>query len=130
LTDCPEIFFMIWQKRKKRHTHKDNILELALLPACEAEIDVETDRLVLKMQRFKWQWLQRLVSAKRSGFIKIKLDETGTYFWQQLDGRASVGEIAREMAAKFDQDEMQMQERTGYFAKKLLQQDLVVTNDS
>lgn len=77
-----------------------NLLECRPEPVVTAEPDGE--RIVLLRPRFlrgplAW-WLQPILPHP---YLKVHLDEVGSFVWQRCDGRTTVAEIAEAMEAEF-----------------------------
>ena len=84
--------------RRRRRIPPDEIL---VRPRCETERDSE-GHIVLLKPRFGWGPLKRLLLPRlRSPYVRITLDEIGTFAWEQMDGRRTVGEIALLLAERF-----------------------------
>ena len=65
------------------------------------------------LKRFK-QWVAYQLSAKR-----VRLDELGSFAWKRLDGRRTVGEVARELREEFGEAGEPAEERLGLLVRQL-----------
>ncbi len=54
------------------------------------------------------------------------LNETGRAIWSRLDGRASLGEIAKSLAGEFEGDPQTMAEDVAGLAAELLRRRMIV----
>lgn len=71
-------------------------------------------------------WRERY--AQRLGITRgtvIQLDRTGSWFWQQIDGRASLQALAGLLQTEFKMTAQEAEESTIAFAKLLLLRKLV-----
>ncbi len=103
-----------------------NLLEVA--PARSArweEVDgrvvVERPAVAGRGPKALLERLLRALSARR-----IRLDETGSFVWRQLDGRRTVAEIAERMRERFGDRVEPAEERLGRLIRLLRQENLVV----
>lgn len=92
-------------QRKSRWTGVDF---MTLVPARLAET-TETDDggIVILMPRFAGtiyaRWLQPLVRREKK-YIRVPLDERGSYLWRRIDGRRTVGDLVTGFVAAFPAD--------------------------
>ncbi|MFP4379981.1 MAG: PqqD family protein [Candidatus Sumerlaeia bacterium] len=57
--------------------------------------------------------------------IRVDLDQTGTFFWQQIDGKQSLGDIEKKMREKFDLSEQDAKRSVIIFTKGLMLRHLI-----
>ncbi len=91
------------------------------------EINPETSFIILKKLKFKNKHLVKylLPHLKRPEFI-INLDEFGSFVWTNIDGHASIEEIAGKMESKFGNKIKPVYDRLGQFIQSLLQNKFIV----
>ena len=85
----------------RRKKPKYDFADLVPLRKCDHETD-EEGHVVLLKPRFGWGPLKRyLLPRLKSPYVRITLDDIGTHAWNALDGRTTVGDIARDLAKTF-----------------------------
>lgn len=68
------------------------------------ELDNETGRVVLLSPRFRWRWLERLMApSPDKRYVRIFLDDLGSFVWQHLDGETPLGDLATALCEAFPQ---------------------------
>ena len=82
---------------------------LALTPVRLASHEVgANDRVVVLFPRFTSKFAQKHIIPKlKSPYIKIKLDEIASAVWKVLDGKKTVGEVAKELASGINSEKNQ-----------------------
>lgn len=71
---------------------------LDLIPVCYRGYDVEEERVVVLIPKFKSTFYHRIFPMTQKLFYRIKLDELGSAVWQTIDGKKNVRTIAREIS--------------------------------
>lgn len=111
--------------RKPDPLESVNVLELA--PVRLAESDEVEGRVVLTRPtpgtrglRGAIDRLLNALSAKR-----IRLDEHGSFVWRLLDGRRTVGEIARLLREEYGESVEPAEERAGKLVQVMYREGLV-----
>lgn len=102
-----------------------NLLDLAPVRVAEWE---EVDGRVVLARPTKWRSgvkgaLDRffyLLSAR-----KIRLDDIGSFVWQQIDGEQTVAQIAEKLRAEFGERAEPAEGRLGHMVRVLRREDLV-----
>jgi len=91
---------------------------------------LEDGLVVLLVPKFKnrpvVKWLVPRLSKPN---FRVKLDAYGSFIWQQLDGAATVGEIAERLRSRFGEAVEPHYQRTGQFVQRLLHSKFVDVND-
>ncbi len=104
--------------RKKRALNKDEWLQLVPMAECEAEWDDQ--QVVLLIPRARNPVLKFFVSILNSKpHFRLKLDEVGSFVWQQVDGQRTIGDICQALEAHFKERVAPADERTIEFFKRL-----------
>ena len=86
----------------------------------------EDDCAVIVFPRFKRDWVRRLFLPKgMSPYIRVRLEENGTYVWNLIDGRNTVGDIIKRLANQFNNEEGYESRITTYIGQ--LQKDGFIT---
>jgi hypothetical protein len=102
----------------RRAAPATNLLECRPQPVVTAEPDGE--RIVLLRPRFvrgplAW-WLQPILPHP---YLKVHLDDVGSFIWQRCDGRTTVAEIAEAMEAAFGERVSPAIDRLALFLRQL-----------
>jgi hypothetical protein len=61
----------------------------------------------------------------RSDFVRVNLDELGTFVWRKCDGATSVWEIVREVETVFSENRDSTGQRVATFLNRLAREKLV-----
>ncbi len=69
-------------------------------------------------------WLARRFGMFQTG--RVNLDERGTFFWQQLDGRRNLRMIARLIRNRFSLKEKEAADAVVLFTKALMRRGLIL----
>jgi hypothetical protein len=87
----------------------------------------EGGRTVLLVPKFRNRMLRAwLLPLLAKPDFRVKLDATGTAFWQRCDGSTTVLEIADEMATCSGSDVDEMLERLSRFLARLEHEEFIV----
>jgi hypothetical protein len=88
--------------------------------AVGSETDDETGQTILLKPRYGQTWLGRLLTRRLAKpWVRIHLDDLGTWVWQRLDGERSLADLAVEMRAAFP-DETKPERRLLMFVRQLV----------
>lgn len=99
-----------------------------MVPYRLVENFTETDnRLTLHVPKFKNRILTRLVaSGRKSPTINVKLDETGTLVWKQINGKSTVQEICDALRTNEGGNELSaLEERTAQYIQMLYKHRII-----
>ena len=90
------------------------------------EIDPDTKYVVLKKPKLKNPLLKKylLPRLKRPDF-SVKLDNIGTFVWQNIDGKRTFGEIADKMKKELGESVEPVEDRLGQFINLLRKYDFI-----
>lgn len=89
-------------------------------PAVDSETDDETGQTILLKPRYGQGRLGRLLTRRLAKpWVRIHLDELGTWVWQRLDGERSLAMLAVEMRTAFP-DETKPERRLLMFVRQLV----------
>ncbi len=89
-------------------------------PAVSSDTDDETGRTILLKPRYGQSWLGRLLTRRLAKpFVRIHLDELGTWIWQRLDGQRTLDDLAVEMRLAFPK-EQKPEQRLIMFVRQLV----------
>jgi hypothetical protein len=119
-----------WRKKNVKSLAEAGIdpLKLVVQRNPDAESAQDSKGLTHIRRRFLpsgriYRWLARRLRYKHE--IQLKLDEAGSAFWELVDGRRNLGDIAREMAGKFQSDVQESRKAAVQFARVLTQKRLI-----
>lgn len=76
---------------------------------------------------FLVRWLMPRLSKP---YIRVKLDDYGSFVWHHCDGTTTVASMAEKMKLRFGAAAEPVEERIGKFLRKLEQGELVVIESS
>jgi hypothetical protein len=101
------------------------LMAATLEPRVDCERDAETGLVVLLKPRFRSRWLRRLLApAPDRQYVKIHLDEIGSWVWDHLGEAETVGDLAEALAAAFPAEKAAAQ-RVTLFARQLAGSGLI-----
>jgi len=92
-------------------------------PATEAKPD-NTGLIHLRRRVPAPKWFPRWLPAGH--WVRVALDQRGTWFWKQIDGRRSLLTLAERMAREFDLNPEESRAAVVSFTKMLMLRHLVV----
>lgn len=103
-----------------------NLLDLR--PARNLEWEKGEDGLVAVLvpkfrNRYVVKWFVPMLAKPT---IRVKLDARGSYVWTRCDGRATVGEIGKAMAAEFGEPLDAAYDRLAKFVQQLARNKFVL----
>jgi len=89
-------------------------------PAVDSETDDETGQIILIKPRYGQGWIGRLLTRRLAKpWVRVHLDDLGTWIWQRLDGERTLAELCEELRAEFpDQDKSE--QRLLMFVRQLV----------
>jgi len=99
---------------------------LDLIPARAQRFETDDDgRITVLVPRLRHpllvRWLRRLAARP----VRVRLDEVGSFVWQQCDGSATVETIVERVRARFGDDADAALARTTQFVRTLVKGNLV-----
>lgn len=84
---------------------KANLLDVVPFRCAHIITEKEGDCVVIAFPRFKFRWMQRFLLPKSmSPHIHVRLEEQGTAVWELIDGKHTVREIIKKLAAYFQEE--------------------------
>jgi hypothetical protein len=103
-----------------------NFLEFIPVRNFKWYVSNETNKVVVERPKFDNAILKKylLPYFKKQNF-DVKLDEFGSFVWQQMDSRKNVYEIANDLEKEFGEKVQPVYERLSKFIKHLYQQRFV-----
>jgi len=106
---------------RQKPEERSEINLLTLIPERLIEWEKNDQGLVdLLKPKYRHPWLVRhLVPRLKRPHYRIRLDEIGSYFWENCDGLLSVREIADRQKSHFGDRVEPLYERIGLFLKSL-----------
>jgi hypothetical protein len=119
-----------WRKKKVKSLTEAGIDPMKLVPteADETESGRDSKGLIQVRRRFEpagriHRWIARKLKYKHE--THLKLDQAGSAFWEQMDGRRDLGRIAEAMARKFEADPAESRRAAVEFARALTKKRLI-----
>ncbi len=93
---------------------------LTLIPVADCGHEMEDERVVLLIPRARNPILKFFVSFLNSKpFFRLKLDEVGSFVWNQINGKRNIQEICKNLETEFAERVAPADERTVEFFKRL-----------
>ena len=90
------------------------------------EKDSASERAVLLVPRFRKGLLKKWLQPKlKKPFMKVKLDEIGTFVWEQCDGKTKVEDIASALGQKFGDRVQPAEDRLKLFFGTMYRSDFI-----
>lgn len=90
------------------------------------EINPETKFVVIKKPKFKNPILKKyLLPRLKTPDYSVKLDEVGTFVWQNIDGQRTFGEIAAKMREELGESVEPVEDRLGQFINSLRKYEFI-----
>jgi hypothetical protein len=109
--------------RRRHRLQGVNYLDLVPRHVVDAAPESDSGRVILLVPRYRDFLYSRLVQPFLRGdkrWIKIPLDPRGSWLWEQVDGRRTVGELARGFREAFPEDAEQVEERVSQYVAALV----------
>jgi hypothetical protein len=104
----------------KKKTKEKNLL--GLVPRKTKEFKEEGGRIVIFYPKYH---IKAIAKKVKNPCYKIKLDDLGSFVWKQIDGKRTVGEIARDLKERFGEDVEPVNSRLSLFIQQLVGGDLI-----
>ncbi len=96
-----------------------NLLELIPVRNIKWKTDLQ-EKVILLKPKFKNPFLvKHLLPRMKHPYFKVKLDEMGSYFWKNCDGKKKIKEIASLHKKKFGDKAEPVLERISLFLQNL-----------
>ena len=105
-----------------------NLLEL--VPARNQDFEIDGEKVIILLPKFRSGLAKRFIQPrlKRKNF-RIQLDEIGSAFWQQMDGKRNVQEIASVLQERFGERIAPVYDRLGVFIANMVDGDMITLED-
>jgi hypothetical protein len=79
-----------------------NLLDMVPVPLVGNEVDPASGRVSLLVPRFKAGAARKLLGwLNRDPYIRLHLDQVGSFAWGLFDGHHTLGQVAEALAAEF-----------------------------
>jgi len=102
-----------------------NLLELVPIRNIQWKTD-DQGKVILLKPKFKNRFLAKhLLPRMKHPYYKVKLDEMGSFFWKNCDGKNNIKEIARLHKEKFGEKADPVLDRISLFVKSLDKNDFI-----
>lgn len=111
---------------EKQHQEPINLLDLKPRQNIAWEAG-ENGRIVLLVPKFRNKFLVTyLVPRLSKPNIRVKLDEFGSFVWNNCDGTTPVADIGKRMKAQFGESVEPVYDRIGAFLRKLEKEKFLI----
>lgn len=99
---------------------------LSCVPVRTAGHEVTDEGKVVVLQpRFDWRPLQQWMERLGKPYLRVKLDDIGSFIWLKCDGEASVESIAAALESEFGERVKPARDRTVLFFRNMVRADIV-----
>lgn len=103
---------------------------MALVPrkTCGAVPGDSADKVVVLLPRFASGVLGRFLQPRlkeTKKFIRIPLEERGSFLWMNMDGRRTVGDLAAAFGENFPGEEESVPERVATYLYQMSENNLI-----
>jgi hypothetical protein len=108
---------MFWSKKQSPWQGLD-FMELVPEPSREVEIDPQTGAVKVLIPRYDSWPFNRLIQPRlgpEKRFLRVPLEERGSFLWGLMDGRRTVGEMIPEFNSRFPDDAGDVPQRLATF---------------
>lgn len=113
------------KKQESQEEQAPNLLEMYPAPAIRWE-QAEDGLITLFTARFSNKWMVKHVLPRmKNQDLQIHLDEFGSWVWQQIDGRTTVFQIAKNLREKFGDKVDPIYDRLGLFINHLARRQFI-----
>jgi len=113
---------MLFPWQKKKSLSGLNYLDFIPVHKVESVPGEESGRVVLSLPRYRDWFYGRLVQPHLKGdrrFIRVPLDARGSWIWGQIDGKCTVGDLARSFREAFPEDDQDVEHRMSLYVGAL-----------
>jgi hypothetical protein len=125
---------MGWLRRGKKDRPKftgQPADPMSAVPMLSPDVEWRADGADLVQVRRRWRprhGVAGLIARtfKLDSVCRVNLDQRGSFFWRQIDGRSDVRRIARRLAKQFDLSDRDAREAAVTFVKQLMTRCLIV----
>lgn len=101
-----------------------NVLEM--IPTHQIDFEERDGTIYLLEPRFRNRiFLKYVLPRMKHPYVKIALDEFGTYVWKRINGHKTVYEIGNELKSEYGTKVEPVYERLGLFVNMLAQRQFV-----
>ena len=91
------------------------------------EINKETKLVELKKPKFKNKWLKKyLLPYLKNPEYRVKLDNIGSFVWNNIDGTQSCHQISEKLKKEFGASVEPVEERLGNFFQSLTRYNFIL----
>ncbi|BBB33602.1 conserved hypothetical protein [Thermotomaculum hydrothermale] len=99
----------------KKVKKERNLLDLIPEKLCESEVN-EEGKVIILAPRFKSKLGRKIFEpVVKNKYVRIHLDEVGTFVWNEIDGQKNVFELSKMLKNEFGEKVEPVYERIGKF---------------
>jgi hypothetical protein len=81
--------------------------------------EMEGDRAVILIPRFRARWMGWFQRRLKNPHVKVRLDDVGTAVWLGCDGQTSLAQIGRDLQARFGERVEPIWDRLALFVRQM-----------
>lgn len=105
-----------------------NLLEL--VPSRNQDFEIDGEKVIILLPKFRSGFGKRFIQPRiKKKHFRIQLDEIGAAFWQEMDGKRNVREIASVLQQMFGEKIEPVYDRLGVFIANMLDGDMIKLED-
>ena len=115
-------------RRNSRKWRGVDFMTLVPRPTCGATAGTSPDKVVVLQPRFSSGILGRFLQPRlkeTKKFIRIPLEERGSFLWSRMDGRRTVGDLAVVFGENFPDDGASVPERVATYLYQMSENNLI-----
>ncbi len=113
---------------KKRGKEKQQINLLELIPVKNLDWEKQDDGIIVLLKpKFKHPFLKKhVLSRLKRPFYRVKLDDVGSFIWEQCDGKTPVKHVAQSLKEEFGEKIEPLHDRLALFLQHLERNHFIV----
>lgn len=115
-------------RRTSRKWRGVDFMSLVPCRVCEWSDGPGPDKVVVLQPRYRSGLLAQFVQPRlkeSKQFVRIPLEERGTFLWRAMDGEQTVGELVGPFSQKFDHEADSVPERVATYLYQMAENKLI-----
>ena len=119
---------MHWFRKSSRRWRGVDFMGLVPVQACGWENGVTPGLVVILQPRFPSGLMARILQPRlreSKKFIRIPLEERGSFIWRQIDGKRTVGELTESFRRSFQEEEHEVPQRVATYLYQMAENNFI-----
>jgi hypothetical protein len=115
-------------RRTSRKWRGVDFMTLVPVQACGWQPGQKPDQVVVLQPRFQAGFLSRFLQPRlkeSKKFLRVPLEERGSYLWNLMDGHKTVGELTEAFHGEFRDENDQVPQRVATFLYQMVDNKLI-----